>query len=370
MKDTKGKNAAPAKGATKTAPVKPAKLTKAAIEEESSEESEDATPKNNKSKGKTLDSKKTPVIDDSISESSEENAKPKKAAANGKAQPAAKGKAAAKKQESDDSEESEEEVKTQPKKNVGKAQPVAAKGKPTKKDSSDEDEESEEEQTVKKPVKGAQQTTKAAPAKNAKKDMEEEEEDEEEEQPAKKPEAKSFGKNQEKQTAFNPNQDSASCTVWVGNLSWNTTEDSLAAHFASCGEVISARINKDPETGRSKGFAHVDFADPSACQKAVEMAGSWLDNREIRVDFSGASKKSGGFGGNDRGNFRNNNAGGGFGGDKPKSAQDPNSTTVWVGNLSWNSNEDSIKKHFSKCGKVTGVRIATDPETGRVNTSR
>lgn len=66
-----------------------------------------------------------------------------------------------------------------------------------------------------------------------------------------------------------------------------------------------------------KGFAHVDFAEPSACQNAVNMAGQMLDGRALNIDFAGA-KKSGGFGGGGfgGGGFGGGGRGGGFGGGK------------------------------------------------------
>ncbi|MDP2690853.1 MAG: RNA-binding protein [bacterium] len=62
-----------------------------------------------------------------------------------------------------------------------------------------------------------------------------------------------------------------STKLFVGSLPYNTTEDALRRHFAGAGEVASVKIITDRETGRSRGFAFVEYASPEDAQKAVEM---------------------------------------------------------------------------------------------------
>jgi nucleolin len=75
-------------------------------------------------------------------------------------------------------------------------------------------------------------------------------------------------------------------TAFVGNLGFKTTEASVGAFFADCGNVVDVRIAKNPEDGRSKGYAHVDFDSNEAVQKAMKKAGQDLDGRDVRVDAS------------------------------------------------------------------------------------
>jgi RNA recognition motif-containing protein len=56
--------------------------------------------------------------------------------------------------------------------------------------------------------------------------------------------------------------------------------------FGELGEVVHVRIAEDYETGKRKGFAHVEFATPEAALKAVEYNGEVLDGRPIRIDIS------------------------------------------------------------------------------------
>lgn len=73
--------------------------------------------------------------------------------------------------------------------------------------------------------------------------------------------------------------------LFVGGLSWGTSDDGLRAAFESFGEVVEAKVVLDRETGRSRGFGFVTFADDAAATRAMEeMNGVELEGRNIRVD--------------------------------------------------------------------------------------
>lgn len=73
-------------------------------------------------------------------------------------------------------------------------------------------------------------------------------------------------------------------TLYVGNLPWSTTEDDLAALFGATGEVKSARIITDRESGRSRGFGFVEVNDEDVERVITEMNGKDLGGREITVN--------------------------------------------------------------------------------------
>jgi cold-inducible RNA-binding protein len=76
-----------------------------------------------------------------------------------------------------------------------------------------------------------------------------------------------------------------STKLFVGGLSWGTTDDRLKEAFARFGDVSEAKIITDRETGRSRGFGFVTYADPAAAQQAMkELDGQELDGRTIRVN--------------------------------------------------------------------------------------
>ena len=73
--------------------------------------------------------------------------------------------------------------------------------------------------------------------------------------------------------------------IYVGNLSFRATDDSIREAFAAFGEVTSARIITDRDTGRSRGFGFVEMADDEAAKKAIDgMNGKELDGRELKVN--------------------------------------------------------------------------------------
>jgi len=103
-------------------------------------------------------------------------------------------------------------------------------------------------------------------------------------------------------------------SIFVGNLSYTTTEQSLRAIFEGAGEIKAIRIATDFE-GRARGFAHVDFNDNEGAANAVKKSGTELDGRTIRVDFS-SGQRSFGNGGHvsrgGRGGYRGGRGRGGF----------------------------------------------------------
>jgi RNA recognition motif-containing protein len=96
--------------------------------------------------------------------------------------------------------------------------------------------------------------------------------------------------------------------LYVGNLSYHTTEEALNDLFAPYGEVESARIINDRDTGRSKGFGFVELAGRSEGEQAIaELNGREIDGRQIKVNE--AKPKT-----NDRGGSGGGRRGGGGGG--------------------------------------------------------
>lgn len=92
----------------------------------------------------------------------------------------------------------------------------------------------------------------------------------------------------------------SSINLYVGNLSYHTTESELRALFANYGEVESARIITDRDSGRSKGFGFVEMVGQSEADQAIaELNGSEVDGRQVKVNEAKP---------------RSNNRGGGFGG--------------------------------------------------------
>lgn len=92
--------------------------------------------------------------------------------------------------------------------------------------------------------------------------------------------------------------------LFVGNLAWATTQSDLEAAFGAYGQVSSAKIMTDRETGKSRGFAFVEMPNDAEARKAIEaLNGQDLKGRAINVNEARPREerpRTGGFGG-DRG---------------------------------------------------------------------
>ncbi len=94
--------------------------------------------------------------------------------------------------------------------------------------------------------------------------------------------------------------------IYVSNLSWDTTSESLQELFADYGEITSANVIKDRETGRSRGFGFVEMADDTEGQKAIdELHETSFEGKTINVNVarprtersnSGYGNRGGGYG--------------------------------------------------------------------------
>jgi RNA recognition motif-containing protein len=75
--------------------------------------------------------------------------------------------------------------------------------------------------------------------------------------------------------------------LYVGNLSFDTTEDGLRTAFAQAGTVVTVDMIKDRDTGRMRGFAFVTMSSEEEAQKAIDMLNEkMLDNRAIKVNIA------------------------------------------------------------------------------------
>ncbi|MDF2696921.1 MAG: RNA-binding protein [Labilithrix sp.] len=107
--------------------------------------------------------------------------------------------------------------------------------------------------------------------------------------------------------------------LYVGNLSYNATTDSIREWFASVGTVTDVHVVMDRESGRSRGFAFVTMATEAEAQKAIaETNGAMMDGRSLRVNEAEERQSrgggGGGFGGGGGGGGRGGFGGGGGGG--------------------------------------------------------
>lgn len=106
------------------------------------------------------------------------------------------------------------------------------------------------------------------------------------------------------------------------------------------------------EDGRPKGFGFVDFTSNDEAAAAVEFNGSDMDGRSISVDFATVKNPKASTTPRTGGKFD----------PTPKPA---GCTSVFVGNLSWNVDDNMLYECFSSCGGIISARVSKDKETGQ-----
>jgi cold-inducible RNA-binding protein len=97
--------------------------------------------------------------------------------------------------------------------------------------------------------------------------------------------------------------------LFVGGLAWATDDAALADAFGQYGSLVEAKVVKDRDTGRSRGFGFVTYEDEGSAASALEaMNGQTLDGRTLRVDLAQEQGQGGGGGRRER-----SGGGGGYG---------------------------------------------------------
>ena len=109
----------------------------------------------------------------------------------------------------------------------------------------------------------------------------------------------------------------SSAKLYVGNLSYDTSEASLRTAFEAHGEVSTINLITDRDTGRPKGFGFIEMTSADDAQKAIDaLDGTQMDGRSLKVNVAKpqeprAPRSGGGYGGGGGGGF---GGGGGYGG--------------------------------------------------------
>eukprot|EP00793_Prasinoderma_coloniale_P005402 PRCOL_00004810-RA len=148
-------------------------------------------------------------------------------------------------------------------------------------------------------------------------------------------------------------------TIFVKNLPWAADENAVGEFFTQCGEVSAVRIPLDAETGRPRGFCHVDFLDEAGCEKAYAMSGVEFMGRELFIDKARPREPRQSWGG-DGGN------GGGF--DRSPRFPRDEGFEVFVKGFDGNMGEDAVRaalqEKFSEAGEILNISLPVDRETG------
>ncbi|KAJ2156113.1 Nucleolar protein 13 [Coemansia sp. RSA 552] len=144
-------------------------------------------------------------------------------------------------------------------------------------------------------------------------------------------------------------------SVWIGNLPYTITKDELTEFFKPCdGEVT--RINLPRKSGKSRGFAYVDFDGPSSVSQALGLSEKYLGGRAVLIKDASDFNKTG-----MPSRVMSTDA---ADGEVKKPSKDwrsrnPPSPTLFIGNLSFDTQKSDLKELFRPFGELVGVRVAT-----------
>ena len=117
--------------------------------------------------------------------------------------------------------------------------------------------------------------------------------------------------------------------IFVGGIAYDVTNDDLSSHFSQYGEVTQAQVKFDRTTGRSRGFAFVEFATGEGCKAALAAREQTIKNKQVEV----------------------------------KPAKSRENKKVFVGGLPSDYNESDLRLHFETYGKVEDIEWPFDKMT-------
>ncbi|KAG0171320.1 hypothetical protein DFQ28_003854 [Apophysomyces sp. BC1034] len=233
-------------------------------------------------------------------------------------------------QQSSDDEDSEEEAKDQLEESESESD-----DEEESEDKEDSDEDSEEEE---------EEATKEADSDDSDDSEEDEEEEDNEMAEATNDKKRKADDSELDSRPAKKHFGSEGLTVWVGQLSYEASVEDVRSFFTDCGEITDVRVSTDRQTGRSRGFAYVEFATAEGKAAAFEKNGEEHMGRTIKVDEATPSK--------------------------PRAIDENYSTksdTVFVANLSHDLTEELVREAFEKFGTIVGeVRLPYNRETEKI----
>ncbi|EDV29454.1 uncharacterized protein TRIADDRAFT_5340, partial [Trichoplax adhaerens] len=123
--------------------------------------------------------------------------------------------------------------------------------------------------------------------------------------------------------------------LFVGGLSWETTEERFREHFEKFGEVVNCIILRDPVTKRSRGFGFIIYRNVSDIDKALLHATHVIDGKQVEPKRSVPREQT-------------------------------RTKKIFIGGLPPNTSDEDLKIYFGKYGVVSEVELLRDKETGRL----
>mmetsp|Transcript_12569 Transcript_12569/g.12983 ORF Transcript_12569/g.12983 Transcript_12569/m.12983 type:complete len:272 (-) Transcript_12569:79-894(-) len=148
-------------------------------------------------------------------------------------------------------------------------------------------------------------------------------------------------KRTQKSNSNEENRFTNDCTIYIEGLPFDATEGQISAFFQSCGPVVSIRLPKWHDSGRLRGYGHVEFENNESAAKALELDGHYMGKRYIKIDRPMVPRLL------------------------QQKSKDISQTTrpagckiIFVKNLPYDCTEQDLINSFMFCGKIANVRLA------------
>ena len=142
-------------------------------------------------------------------------------------------------------------------------------------------------------------------------------------------------------------------TIYIQGLPFSATEDEVRKLFESCGTIVSIRLPRWHDSGRIKGYGHVEFNDSSSATKALDLSGEYIQDRYITVDRPQTPRS-----------VQAAQESGKVVVDKPVGCR-----RIFVKNLPYEVAEEDIREAFKVFGPITNIRLAMWGHTGNLKGS-
>eukprot|EP01051_Picozoa_sp_SAG22_P011527 SAG22_NODE_1118_length_5518_cov_1.906994_2_plen_309_part_00 len=146
----------------------------------------------------------------------------------------------------------------------------------------------------------------------------------------------------------------ASARCFLGNLPYDITDEQVKEFFKECGSVVDLHWLTDKESGQFYGSGFIEFSTAAEAQAACGYAGSDLNGRPVKIEISKPREAKAG-GSAQKKPFDV----------KPLGEKPEGCTTIFMGNLSWDIDEEQMKEWLKDCGAVAQIRWLTDRESGQ-----
>ncbi|CEP15137.1 hypothetical protein [Parasitella parasitica] len=143
--------------------------------------------------------------------------------------------------------------------------------------------------------------------------------------------------------------------IWVGNLSYGTTLATIKQFFTECGEITRIKCPKgNGAKNYNKGFAYIFFSKPEEAAKGVAMSEKKLEGRSLLIKDAENFVRADGSKAPTEAEKK-----------EIKKQKNPPCPTLFLGNLSFETTEKSIRDHFEWAGEIRKVRVATFEDSGK-----